>query len=207
MRISRIIRGTLIAAALIAPCSTIAAQGQVGVIAGATFSTLRGVDGLDSRTGLIGGLTLVFPSAGPLSLQTGALFVAKGATAGSSTTEGIEINYLEIPGLIRLDLSRGSGLTPHIYAGPYFGLQLSCTLEETDADCDRVGGVNSKTVDIGGIVGGGLDLNLGPLILTGGLRYGFGVSKIADFEFGSVNESAKNGTFAIYTGLAFKLGG
>jgi hypothetical protein len=197
---------SLTAIALIAPLGSAQGQGQVGVVVGATFSTLRGVDGLDSRTGVIGGLSLVFPSAGPLSLQTGALFVGKGAEAGSTTTEGVEINYLEIPALIRLDLG-GTGLTPHIYAGPYFGLQLSCTLEDTSADCDRVGGVNTKTVDIGGIVGGGLDFSLGPLVLTGGVRYGFGVSKIADFEFGSVQESAKNGTFAIYTGLAIKLGG
>jgi hypothetical protein len=185
----------------------VSAQGQIGAIVGATFSTLRGIDGLDSRTGLIGGLSFVFPSSGPLSLQTGATFVGKGAEAGDASTQGIEINYLEVPLLLRLGLSRGGSVTPHVYAGPYFGLQLSCTLEGTSADCDSVGSVNPKTVDLGGILGGGLDFHFGPLILTGGLRYAFGVSKVADFEFGSVRESAKNGTFAIYTGLAIKLGG
>jgi hypothetical protein len=154
----------------------------------------------------MGGLHLLFPSAGPLALQTGVLFVGKGAEAGDAGTEGVEINYIEIPALIRLKLSDGV-ISPHIYAGPYFGMQISCEFEGTSGDCDEVGNVNTKTVDIGGIVGGGLDFNLGPLVLIGGLRYGFGVSTIADFQFGSVRESAKNGTFAIYTGLAIKLGG
>lgn len=180
------------------------AQGQIGAIVGATFSTLRGIDGLDSRTGLIGGLSLVLPSTGPLAIQTGALFVSKGAEGSTSTVDGLEINYVEVPLMLRLGLGLGTGASPHIYAGPYFGYKLDCTVQGTSADCDDVPGVSTKSVDVGGIVGGGLDFGFGPLVLTAGLRYGFGVSNVADFEFGSVRESAKNGTFAIYTGLAIR---
>ncbi|MGQ0643503.1 MAG: outer membrane beta-barrel protein [Gemmatimonadaceae bacterium] len=198
-------RLSLCATVLLVPAHRAVAQRQIGAVVGATFSTLRGIDGLDSRTGLIGGLSLVM--GGPLGLQTGLLFVSKGAKGETSGADGLKLNYVEVPLLLRLGLSSGTGASPHIYAGPYLGFKIDCTVEGTDADCDDVPDVSTKTVDIGGVVGGGLDFSFGPLVLTAGLRYGFGVSKVADFEFGSVRESAKNGTFAIYTGLAIKLGG
>jgi hypothetical protein len=181
------------------------AQTQFGAIVGATFSTLRGIDGLDSRTGLIGGITLA--SGSTLGLQSGLLFVSKGAKGSTSTADGVQLDYVEIPLQLRLNLGGRNTINPHIYAGPYLGLEIDCKVEGTSGSCDDVPGLSTKTVDIGGAVGGGLDFNFGPLVLTGGLRYAFGVSKVADFEFGNVRESAKNGSFAIYTGLAIKLGG
>lgn len=93
-----------------------------------------------------------------------------------------------------------------MYAGPYFGIRIRCRveIENQDGDCDDIDGLNTETVDIGGIVGGGLDFNLGGLILSGGVRYGFGVSKVAEFEFDNVREEARNGLFAIYAGLAIQ---
>lgn len=202
-----VLRLLLWTSVVLVPAQRVRAQGQIGAVVGATFSTLRGVDGLDSRTGLIGGLSLVFPSAGPFAWQTGALFVSKGAEGEVSGPDGLKLNYLEVPLMLRLGLGSGSGVRPHVYAGPYFGFQIDCTVERFSGDCDDFPGISTNSVDIGGILGGGLDFSVGPLILTGGVRYGFGVSKVADFEFGSVQESAKNGTFAIYTGLSFKLGG
>ena len=202
-----LLRLSLSAIALLVPGASARAQGQIGAIVGATLSTLRGIDGLDSRTGLIGGLSIVLPSTGPFAMQTGALFVSKGADGSTNNVDAIQIDYVEVPLLLRLGLGVGTGPSPHIYAGPYFGYKLDCSVQGTSADCDDVPGVSTKSVDIGGIVGGGLDFAFGPLVLTAGLRYGFGVSNVADFEFGSVRESAKNGTFAIYTGLAIRFGG
>lgn len=181
------------------------AQTQFGGIVGATFSTLRGIDGLDSRTGLIGGLSLV--SGGALGLQTGLLFTSKGAKGSTNTANGVQLDYVEVPLALRLSFGQGSNINPHVYAGPYLGFKIDCKVEGFSGDCDDVPGVSTKSVDIGGVVGGGLDFSFGPLVLITGLRYGFGVSNVADFEFGSVRESAKNGSFAIYTGLAIKLGG
>lgn len=201
-----LVRLSLCAAAICAPGANVQAQGQFGAVIGATFSTLRGVDDLDSRTGLMGGLSLVLPLAGPVALQPELLFVSKGAKGQNSNVDGIELNYVEIPVLLRLSLAQAALVTPHVYAGPYLGYNISCNVEGTSADCDDVPGVSTKTVDVGGTLGGGVDISLGGLVLTGGLRYSFGVSKVADFDPGLVDESAKNGVFAIYTGLSIRMG-
>lgn len=204
MRIHRVILPLSLCLLVCISPTQASAQSQIGAVVGATFSTLRGIDGLDSRTGVMGGLSLVM--GGPLALQTGLLFASKGAEGETSGRDGLQLDYVEVPLLLRLGLGSGSGVTPHIYAGPYFGFQINCTVEGTDADCDDLPNVSTNSVDIGGIIGAGLDFGVGPLVLTGGLRYGFGVSKVADFEIGSVRESAKNGSFAIYAGLGIKLG-
>jgi hypothetical protein len=203
----RLYAGALGALALLSVPSTSHAQAQVSAIAGATFSTLRGIDGLDNRTGLIGGLSIVLPSSGLIAFQPELLLVSKGAKGENSGPDGLKLNYLEVPLLFRLQLDVGTGVTPHLYAGPYLGYQISCKVEGIDADCEDTPGVSTKTVDVGGALGGGLSFDLGGALLTTGVRYSFGVSKVADFDVGSVRESAKNGSFALYAGLGVRLGG
>ena len=203
---SSLVRLSFVAGALCAPVAVAQAQGQVGAIVGATFASLRGVDGLDSRTGLMGGLSLVLPLAGGLGLQPELLFVSKGAEGSQGDVEGLELNYVEVPILLRLSMGQGSVVNPHLYAGPYLGYNISCNVEGTSVDCDDVPGVSTKSVDVGGTLGGGLDFSLGGLVLTGGLRYSFGVSKVADFESDLIDDSVKNGVFVVYTGLSVRLG-
>lgn len=202
-----LVAGALGAAALLSAPSTSHAQAQISAIAGATFSTLRGIDGLDSRTGWIGGLSIVLPSSGLIAFQPEVLLVSKGAKGQNSGPDGLTLNYLEVPLLFRLQLDLGTGVTPHLYAGPYLGYQIDCKVEGITGDCDDVPGVSTKTVDVGGALGGGLSFDVGGALLTTGVRYSFGVSKVADFEFGNVRESAKNGSFALYAGLGVRLGG
>ncbi|MBC7898072.1 MAG: PorT family protein [Cytophagaceae bacterium] len=203
----RLFAGALGAVALFSIPSKSQAQAQISAIAGATFSTLRGIDGLDSRTGLIGGLSIVLPSSGLIAFQPEILLVSKGAKGENSGPDGLKLNYIEVPLLFRLQLDVGTGVTPHLYAGPYLGYQISCKVEGIDTDCEDVPGVSTKTVDLGGAVGGGLSFDVGGALLTTGVRYSFGVSKVADFDIGNVRESAKNGSFALYAGLGIRLGG
>lgn len=208
MRRSRTVLLATAALLAVVPNAAQAQGARIGGIVGATFSKLSGIDNLDQRNGTMGGVSLVLPLAGPFSLQPEALVVSKGAQGQlSSSAGGVKLTYAEVPVLLRLQLSPSSLLAPHVYAGPYFGYQVDCSVEGSDVDCDDLPGVSTKSVDVGGIAGGGLDLDLGGLVLTGGLRYEFGVSKVIDFDTSNVRESAKNGTFAIYAGLSFRLGG
>jgi hypothetical protein len=200
------VRLALCASVVCAPVAAVQAQGQIGAVIGATFASFRGIDGLDSRTGLMGGLSLVLPLVGGVALQPELLLVSKGAEGSEPDLPGIKLNYVEVPVLLRLSLGQGGLMNPHLYAGPYLGYNINCTVEGTSADCDDVPGISTKTVDVGGALGGGIDVSLGGLVLTGGLRYSFGISKVADFDAGAVNESAKNGVFAVYTGLAIRFG-
>lgn len=190
---------------LAAPAS--AQGGHLSAVVGATFSSLRGVDGLDSRTGLVGGLSLVFPSSGALSLQPELLLTHKGAKGSTSGAEGLELHYAEVPLLLRLTLAREGTVHPHLYAGPYFGIQVDCSIAGTSGDCDDLPGISTRSVDVGGTLGGGLDVDFGPLVLTGGVRYVFGISKVADFSVGAVEQSARNGVFAVYAGLGLRFFG
>lgn len=189
------------------PASSARAQGQIGAILGATFSTLRGIDGLSSRNGLVGGLSIVVPTDGFFAFQPEALFVNKGAKASVGDPEGLELSYFEIPLLYRIKLSRDPGLRPHLYLGPYMGIEVDCSVRGSSTKCDDVPGVSTRTVDVGGMLGGGVDYDVGPFVFTGGARYSFGISRIADFELGNVKESAKNGVFSLYVGSGIRLGG
>ncbi len=206
---SRGLRMTLMCSAmcLALPVVAEAQGGRFGIIGGVNFATLRGLDDVDleRRTGSMGGLSLVLPLGSTFALQTEALLVTAGAQAASNDG-GISLTYAQVPVLLRLSPAAGSPISPHVYAGPYFGMRIRCQIDtgSTSSDCDDVGDVNTETVDIGGIVGGGLDFSLGGLVLTGGARYGFGVSKVAEFGTGAAREAAKNGSFSVYAGLAVR---
>ncbi len=178
---------------------------QVTGLVGATFSTLRGVDGLDSRTGTLAGVSLLLPLMGPLSFQPEALVVSRGAESGFRT--GMELSTFELPLLLRLSITPRSNLTPHLYAGPYLGIEIDCTVDGVSADCEDFPDLNTNTVDVGGILGGGVNLLAGPLLATAGLRYGFGVSTLAEFDPSDAREAARHGAFSIYVGAGFRLGG
>jgi hypothetical protein len=186
------------------------AQGlRLGILGGANFAELRGVDDLDRRTGGMGGVQLIIPFGGLLSLQTEGLVVSSGAKSSSASDDGVSLTYAQVPVLLRLSPLSGAKVAPHAYAGPYLGLRIACKVDfgSVDGDCDDFDDLNSQTLDVGGVVGGGLDFDLGGAILTGGARYNFGVSKVADFETGNIRESAKNGSFSIYAGLSIRLSG
>jgi hypothetical protein len=191
----------------LAVCSTSAhAQAQLHVLAGANFAELRGLGDVDlkRRTGAMGGLRLVIPlSSGTLALQPELLVTSKGASAANAADGSFRLTYAEVPLLLRVNLTRSSTLQPHVYAGPYAGYRINCEIEGVDTSCDRTPGVSTNTVDVGGILGGGVTFGLAGLRATVGARYGFGVSTLADFEFDNVRESAKNGAYAVYVGIGF----
>lgn len=178
---------------------------QASAILGGTFSSLRDVDGSDRRTGTLAGVSFAFPLLGPLRWQPEALVTSRGADLDRA--DGIELSTLEVPIMLRLGLGQRGSLTPHLYAGPYLAIQLDCTVEDSSVDCGDRPDIDTSTVDVGAIVGSGVTLRGGPFILTGGLRYGFGVSTLAEFEIDGVSESARHGAWSLYVGAGLAFGG
>ncbi len=178
--------------------------GEIGLMAGASYSSLRGIDA-DNRRSTLGGAYALIPLGGPIQLQVEGLATNRGATP-SSINQEIRLSYFEVPVLLRLAVSPASLLNPHVYAGPYVGFRINCRVEGASGDCDDLGTVSTNTTDLGGVAGGGVSLAAGPLVLTGGARYTFGTSTIAEFDVGNAREDAKHGAYTVYVGLGFRLG-
>lgn len=200
--------GALATASLLAAPAAGQGTEYAGVL-GATFPTLRGVDGLSSRSGSMAGLRIVRPVGGPLAFQPEFLVVNRGADARSDffEGEGIELDAVEVPLLLRFALSPRGRVTPHLYGGPYLALHVSCTVKGTTTDCDNTPGISTRTVDVGALAGSGVTLSAGPLVVGGGLRYGFGISSLAEFELDEVREEASHGAWSLYLSAGFRFGG
>jgi hypothetical protein len=161
-----------------------------GLRAGLNFANFNDIDGdrPDSRTGfMVGGYLNFKVPMSPISIQPEALYTQKGVEDGDIT---VELDYLEIPVLAKFSFAPGP-ITPHVYFGPYIGFVLNSEISGGGASIE----LDNAQTDFGGIVGGGLDLNLGVTKLNAGLRYGFGLTDAFDGGQG------KNGVFSIVAGI------
>jgi hypothetical protein len=184
---------------------------RLGIVAGGTFSQLRGIDNINvqSRTGTMFGASLLLPLGGSVALQPELLFSNKGSkfNTGTGGEKDIRLDYLEIPVLLRYDLAGGAALDPHIYAGPSIGYKVGCNVKfsgggipNSSSDCTR-DNFDAKTLDWGAIVGAGVDLSVGGLGVTGGARYGIGLADINKADSPTITQRVHNGTLTVYVGL------
>lgn len=176
----------------VAGVTTANAQSPVnfGLRAGLNFANFNDLDGEkpDSRTGfMVGGYLNFKVPMSPLSIQPEALYTQKGAEDGGAT---VKLDYLEIPVLAKFSFAPGP-VTPHVYFGPYVGFVLNSEISGGGASIS----IDNAQTDFGGVVGGGLDLNLGVTKLNAGIRYGFGLTDAFDGGQG------KNGVFSIVAGI------
>ncbi len=207
VRIARAVVAAVVLGAL--PQSPLAAQ-RLGIVAGGTFSQLHGASDISSenRTGTMFGLSLLLP-ASSFALQPELLFTSKGSkfNLGGAGTRTIALDYLEVPMLLRFDGAAKSAVNPHVYVGPSIGFNTGCTvtlsgpgIPDSKSDCKRDTFLHPANVDWSAVVGAGLDLSLGSMGVTGGARYGVGLSNINTSNTG---DHLRNGTLTIYAGLLF----
>lgn len=188
---------------------------RFGIIAGGTFSNIRTSSdiSLGTRAGTIFGGSLQLPVGSVVAIQPEFLFLNKGAKFTKSTANpdggAFRLDYLEIPVLLRFDLSRGT-IGPHVYAGPSVGFNVGCAVEykgsngkaQANTDCDE-NDFKPKTLDYGLTVGGGVDFNVGGIALTGGGRYGIGLADIRDDNSSELKKRVNNGVLSLYVGVVF----
>lgn len=163
-----------------------------GLRAGLNFANFNDTENgdFDSRTGLMVGGYLNFKvPMSPISIQPEALYTQKGAESGGTT---VKLDYLEVPVLAKFSFAPGPA-TPHVYFGPYVGFVLNSEVSGGGASVD----IDNAQTDLGGVVGGGLDINLGLTKLNAGVRYGFALTDAFDGGQG------KNGVFSIVAGINF----
>lgn len=184
--------------ALFVALQPVRAQGVgFGVEAGLNVSDLSVDDdgesvNLDAETGYRAGAVLRWNFAPVLGFQTGASFSQKGATSDTEAlTQEIQIDYLEIPLLLQINIPTGPvPVNPRIFGGGTFNFELTCdqTLSDgtgsVEAACsaDELGdaAIDTKSVDVGLLFGGGLDFPAGPGAFTVDVRFDLGLSDIND---------------------------
>ena len=185
-------------------------QTSLSLQAGASLATLGGSDvaSADSRIGMRVGASAIFPLSANLDLQFGAAYAAKGATEHEAGIDLLlELDYFEIPLLLRLSPSVDGTISPHFTVGPALSFRLKCSASgsaegfEISGDCDEFGDLDVKSMDFGAMAGAGIDIaTSGSLSVSLDLLYNFGLSSISE------SEDTKNRAFSILAGVTFPIG-
>ena len=186
--------------------------GQTGLSlqAGASLATLGGSDvaSADYRIGMRVGASAIFPFSANLDLQFGAAYVAKGATEHELGVDiAVELDYFEIPLLLRLSPSVDGTISPHFTVGPALSFRLKCSASgsaeglKISGDCDEFADPDDlKSMDFGAMAGAGIDIaTSGSLSVSLDLLYNFGLSSISESD-------EKNRAFSILAGVTFPIG-
>ena len=184
---------------LLASAQTVSAQGlHVGVKAGVASSTVEFQEtdvAFDRRTGFLAGVFVTLPVARWLTLQPEALYVTKGGSLAEGAPTDLELDYLELPVLVRVPVARGLFAT----AGPSFAYRLRARSLTTFAgETEEIDLADEiERWDVG--MAAGLGIALGRLDVEA--RYTHGMRSIDAGADGS--PGVKNRTFALSAGFRF----
>lgn len=150
------------------------------------------------------GAVLEVGLGGNVFLQPEAVFVQKGSQLQVLNTDNkINVNYLDVPVLLKIKLLNSNLLNVNVLAGPSFGLALNGeqTEDGQTIDIDFGGEDGFKRFDLGINAGGGVGVNLGSIGVFGDVRYLFGVSNISE----GANREIKNKGLNLSVGLMFRI--
>lgn len=164
----------------------------------------------ETKQGLAGGAFLEIGLPGPFSLQPEVLYVQKGSKI-SATIEDISftlkanIDYIEIPLLLKYNLISAGPIVPSIYAGPFVGFNTKAEFVMTAAGYPESREDikdDIKNTEFGVAFGVGLTNKLGIVKITLDARYDLGLSNIIE---PTVEEpsSIKTRTWLFMVGISF----
>lgn len=161
-------------------------QAGLGIKAGANFSNIDFED-IDSKskTGFHFGVFANFPINDVIAIQPEMFFSTIGAKFDNA--DDIDFSYFSVPILLQANIS-----AINLYVGPQLGIVTNVKSDGIDKD-------NFKTMDLGMVLGAGVDLPNGFEI---GGRYLYAITDISDIDdIGKIN----NHTWQLY--VAWKLFG
>lgn len=186
-----------------------------GVKAGVNISTFGGADApsdLKSLTAFSAGVFFNLSLPGPISIQPEVLYSQKGAKSTSSSyTSSINLTYIEIPILLKFNipLAPAAPVKPNVFAGPAAGFLITAKAKidpappapfpaETDIKDEFT------NMDLGVVMGVGLDIDLVAVQLTIDARYFLGLNTLDKNEDPTTHtkEDVKNRTASVNIGIA-----
>ena len=173
-----------------------------GVKAGANFSSVNGITGLDQKgkIGFYAGILMNAPIAAEFSIQPEVLYSNLGAKTSGDIASSIHLDYISVPVMFQYNV------LPQLYieAGPQFSFLLDSRVTSDNAEIEQAGNElvkkdNLKGFDFGAGLGAGYFFtpNIG---LTA--RYVAGFTDIAKNRAGDDSNRARNNVFQL--GLAYK---
>lgn len=214
----------LLGAASPAPCAARDAGLAYGLKLGAAVSNLVGDDAeivltdpfdLTERVSpsrwfsIAGGGFLLLPLADGVWLQPELLYLGKGGHySGQYDDLDVELGYLELPLLLRLDLLGRSRHQLYLLLGPSFAGLVSAKVRNLDVNEDL------RKFDTGLTCGVGLDWNDGPVHSILEVRYTLGGTNLDEPRLGlgeawtglfddEAGAEVRNGSLAVLTGFVF----
>jgi len=182
----------------------------LGAKAGRSSAKLVDED-LGGRVAFTGGVSLTIEFTQALALQGEALYAEKGFVERPGDWE-MQITYLEIPVLLRLAIPTKILVRPVILAGVAWSLEVDCggwttpcaiipptPLPPIPLDCDEM---RTDHLDMGWVVGGGLEFRVGRFSVTVEGRHTGGMIDIGrHYTFGNV----QNETVAFLVGVGLPI--
>lgn len=150
----------------------------------------------DRRTGIVAGVFYVFPIAPHFSFQPEWLYAQKGAKFSENEDFGVDLDYFDVPLLLRWDSTTAGESTFNVFAGPSINFRHRARVEDDEGDQDIRDDI--EKIDLGLVVGAGMEF--GRFLIDGRYQHGLReVNKEAEAE----NFSAKHRTFSIMAGFRF----
>ena len=137
----------------------------------------------------------------PIFIESGLYYTQRGAKKNKNTFANL--NYLEVPFLLKYGIQATDEIAVLPFIGPTFGIGLAGKMMAGDGeDKENSFGSNKfKRADVGMKIGCGAEYN--KLYLEMG--YQFGLSNIADWKIEGTNDDASihNGAFFVNLGVNF----
>ncbi|WP_438966623.1 porin family protein [Flavobacterium sp.] len=184
---------------------------HIGIKGGVNFSNMytEDVDDNNVLTSFNAGLYANLPVTNFISIQPEFLFSRKGSelTYNNALADGtakFKLNYIEVPVLLKLNLTRNL----NIHAGPYFAYLIDAQVTNETASGnfnfeDNFNNDDFNKFDAGIAVGAGLDFDM----IGIGARYNYGLSTVGkERTFAGTSYTfpdGKNSNLSLY--VSFKL--
>lgn len=148
---------------------------EFGIKGGANFATLNNYEGVETKTGLLAGASVIINiPASPLAIQLEVLYAQYGANIEGSDQIFI-LDYIQIPVLLKFGFDiPAAPIKPNVFFGPYASFKTKAEAENFTSVNPNYFDENTKDRDYGVVVGAGLDITK----LRFDLRYTAGLVEI-----------------------------
>lgn len=175
-----------------------------GIKGGINLANFTNADDFDTeiRSGFTGGISMDISLPGaPIGIETGAYYSQKGAEF-TDVDGSINLDYIEVPLLAKINFGLPGPATPHILVGPYLGFNINAEAEGPESDVTFSGDISDEIndTDFGGIAGLGIDFNVGLTKLSAQARYGLGFTSILEDDS---DDDYKNSVVSLVLGIQF----